>query len=298
MDQLVRSRLFHRKLHEWGLLEIAREIEAIKGETLDWERQRLNIDDNAWKKAIHRGIKPVILFAHPYVLISNPKRVSYYRRLAMVSQKSMSRVSLPIKSCEEGISHLSSQKALKIAHHLNKIICELVKADEVIDVREFDLWRGMAAGTQAQGSWHNEKGKEAASLINDIVINHIRTNNLGRAIGDQRFRLKDGRELVISSEPDIAIYDVPGKIQAAVEIKGGIDVAGVLERLGAALKSLSRAKRENPESITIFALPSVAMTEAFVREVEASSDVDYYFAHGDLVNDSSVQTKFFKLLGL
>jgi hypothetical protein len=77
LDQLLKSRLFHRKLHEWGLLEIAREIEEIKGEHLEWDKPKLNIDEDAWNKVIHRGIKPVTVFAHTLVLTENPRRVSY-----------------------------------------------------------------------------------------------------------------------------------------------------------------------------------------------------------------------------
>jgi hypothetical protein len=71
--------------------------------------------------------------------------------------------------------------------------------------------------------------------------------------------LKDGRTLTMGSEPDIAVYK-DGKIQVAIEIKGGIDTAGALEWFGAALKSLNRAKQENPESVTV-----LVVHEAFNR---------------------------------
>jgi hypothetical protein len=281
------------------LLEIAYEIERIKGEELNWDNTKLNISDNAWNKVIHGGVKPVTVFAHPNVLMSNPKRVGYYRMLAMVSQKSMDNVGISITKYEEGKEELSSDIALQIARHLNGIISDLISADEVIDAREFDLWRGMSAGTQAQGSWQNEKGFEAARLISEILIKHIRAKGLISAtLATSRFLLKDGRELVIGKEPDIGIYDRTGKILTAVEIKGGIDTAGVLERLGAALKSLSRAKRENPQSITILVVPSVAATETFKRDIKASKDIDYYFAHEELINNPSKQEEFFNLLGL
>lgn len=35
-DQLAKSQFFHARLHDWHLLETAREIEAVKGENLDW----------------------------------------------------------------------------------------------------------------------------------------------------------------------------------------------------------------------------------------------------------------------
>lgn len=301
LDQFLKSRVFHRKLHEWGLLEIAYEIESIKGEELDWDKSYLNIDDKAWNKVIHRGIKPVRVFAHPRVLMSNSRYVSYYRMLAMVSQKSMGNVGLPITRYEVGARYLDSKKAIEIVRHLNGIVSNLVNADEIVDAREFDLWRGMAAGTQAQGSWQNEKGKEAAQLVNEIVERHILENSLGELHvenGTRKFFLNDGRKLIIASEPDIGVYNASGEIERAVEIKGGIDTAGVLERLGAALKSLSRAKRDNPRSITILVLPSVAMTPAFIKEVKASKDVDYHFAHDELVKNPTQQKSFFDLLGM
>ena len=66
--------------------------------------------------------------------------------------------------------------------------------------------------------------------------------------------------LVFADEPDVAIYqnDVP---QVAVEVKGGIDPAGVLERIGAALKSLQRTRQENPNSVTVLILQDVSMTQ-------------------------------------
>jgi hypothetical protein len=75
---------------------------SIKGEDLAWNREDLGITNRAWNTVIHRGIKPVRVFAHPEVLIQNPKRIGYYRMLATVSQKLMSRVGLSILRYEEG----------------------------------------------------------------------------------------------------------------------------------------------------------------------------------------------------
>ena len=41
IDQITKSEFFHQKLHEWGLLEIAYELEGIKGEDLEWNRKDL-----------------------------------------------------------------------------------------------------------------------------------------------------------------------------------------------------------------------------------------------------------------
>ena len=68
------------------MLEIAREVEAVKGERLDWDRGALGITDGAWDKVIHHGIKPVIVFAHPEVLTNLSRSTGYYRTLAMFSR--------------------------------------------------------------------------------------------------------------------------------------------------------------------------------------------------------------------
>lgn len=300
IDQITKSEFFHQKLHEWGLLEIAYELEGIKGEVFEWNREELGITDRAWNKAIHRGIKPVRVFAHPEVLIQNPKRIGYYRMLAMVSQKSMSRVGLSINKYEGGKGQLNDETALHISKHLNKIVSILIEHDEKIDTREFDLWRGMAAGSQAQGSWQNTKGDRAEVVIKDLVERRIREKKLvveeiSRGKGEI-LKLRAGRQFVLGSEPDIGVYK-KGLIQIAVEIKGGIDPAGVLERFGAALKSLRRAKQENSKSITVLVMQGISLTTKAEEEIQNSeSIIDYFFTIEDIIGNEKVRKDLFKIL--
>lgn len=156
-DQNAKSEFFHEKLHEWGLLEIVDQLEQVRGEQLAWDLNALGISEQAWNKVVHSGIKPILLFAHPDILTTEIGVVSYYRMLAMVSQKSMNNVGLSITRYETGEVLPSPEKANALASHLNQIVSELVQADEKIDAREFFLWRGMTAGAQAQGSWGNSK---------------------------------------------------------------------------------------------------------------------------------------------
>ena len=300
IDQITKSEFFHQKLHEWGLLEIAYELEGIKGEELEWHLENLNITTKAWNRVIHRGIKPIRVFAHPEVLKQNPKRVGYYRMLAMVSQKSMARVGLSINRYEEGRSYLDDDAALEISKHLNKIISILIEHDETVDDREFDLWRGMAAGSQAQGSWQNTKGDRAEVVIKELIERRVREKGLifeEKAHGKgETLKLKDERLLILGSEPDIGIYE-DDIIQIAVEIKGGIDPAGVLERFGAALKSLRRAKQENPNSITILIMQGVSLTSKAMKEIDRSkSIIDYFFTIEDVIGNEDARKHLFKIL--
>jgi hypothetical protein len=305
LDQLTKSQLFHAKLHEWGLLEIAYEIEAIRGEQLDWDdKDALSIAERAWNKVIHRGIKPVRVFAHPAVLTANPRRISYYRMLAMVSQKSMNNVGLSVARHEAQGSPLTEDRALAIARHLNHIISILVDADEEVDAREFDLWRGMAAGAQAQGTSQNVKGQRAEKQVKELIEAYLQKRGLIAEItedkkgGTRVIRLTDGRRVVFASDPDTAIYTGGDDLESAIEIKGGIDTAGVLERLGATLKSLQHARSSGRRPKTVLVMPTTAMTTRFRADADASPDLDEYFAIEAVIADPAERRRFFAALSL
>jgi XcyI restriction endonuclease len=295
LDQLAKSSFFHRKLHEWKLLEVAEQIEQIHGETLNWSD--LNISEQAWNKIIHRGIMPIIVFAHPQVLTDISGAVAHYRMLSMVSQKSMKQVGINLDSYETGKPISDRALATLIAQHLNHIISTLIEDDETINVREFDLWRGMAAGSQAQGSWQNNKGTVAEIAIRGIILTRLLQQEI--SIHEQsanRIDLGEGRVLVFAAEPDIAIYK-NGIPEVVVEIKGGIDPAGVLERVGAALKSLRRARQENPSAVTILILQDASLTDRARTDLEINVEiVTHLFSAESITENETERERFFQQL--
>jgi len=286
LDQLTKSEFFHQRLHEWGLMEVAFQIESVRGEALTWDLDKLGVSEEAWNKVIHRG------------LMSVPRAVGYYRMLAMVSQKSMSRIGLSTVRYEQGRGLPDEQAAWSFARRLNGIISRLVEADEEIDAREFDLWRGMAAGSQAQGSWQNTKGKRVEILVKGIFQRRLRQK--GSVLFDKgvHMQLKDGRTVVFADEPDVGVYEGE-RIVAAVEIKGGIDTAGVLERVGAAIKSLSRAKESNPDSVTVLVLQGVSVTQRAQEDLETNkSVVNHWFTVEELLDSVEKRERLFALLAI
>ncbi len=300
LDQLAKSELFHQKLHEWGMLEISDQIEEVKGEILEWNLQNLGISQTAWNKVIHRGIKPIIVFAHPQVLINILCSVSYYRMLPMVSQKSMSQVGLSIIRYEQGSSLTDELIAIEISQHLNKIISYLIEGDEQINPREFNILRGMAAGAQAQGSWQNIKGNKVEIIIRGLLERRLKEQRLvtDEKTDNSTINLLDDRLIIFADEPDVAIYQ-DEKIIAALEIKGGIDQAGILERLGAAIKSLSRIKTINPESITVLILQGVSMTQQAIEDLNNHQlIVNYWFTLEEVLEDNQKQNELFTLLDI
>jgi hypothetical protein len=302
-DQVNKSHFFHQKLHEWGLLDVQDAIDQVSGDELAWhtpqERAALGISENAWNKIIHQGIKPVKVFAHPTVLTSLSRSVSYYRMLSMVSQKSTPHAGVGTAPYETGRRLPALEKALDIATQLNLIICQLIETDETVDPREFDLWRGMAAGSQAQGSWQNRKGDVGEELVRSIVRRRIGERELAEEIIEEanRLILRDGRTVVFASDPDIALYK-NGLPVVAIEIKGGIDTAGVHERYGAIGKSFEKPKRANPNCATILIIQSVSLTEAARESIDGNTSIDYWFTLEDLLTDSAKREGFLRLLGI
>jgi len=157
LDHLTKNVFLHQQLHEF--LAIAAKIEEIKGETLDWELNLLGISNLAWNKIIHRGIKPIIVFPHPVVLKTILGAVEYYRMIAMAHKESMTRVRWMEVPYESGESLPDKRTAAAIAMYLNQIISRLIELDEQIDAREFDLWRGVTVGSQAQCSWQSKSNR-------------------------------------------------------------------------------------------------------------------------------------------
>ncbi|MDX2075982.1 MAG: XcyI family restriction endonuclease [bacterium] len=293
LDQLAKSSFFQQKAQEWGLLKIAEAIEQIAGENLDW--QALAISELAWNKVIHRGIKPVIVFAHPVVLKTILGSVGYYRMLALVSQKSMKRIGLNLDTYETSKPLMDNDIAYQTATHLNHLISTLIEADTMLDKRNFDLWRGMSAGTQAQGAWQNNKGAIAEATIKQLLLQRLQSKSIAIEL-QNNINLGDGRTLIFSDEPDIAIYanSIP---LVAIEVKGGIDPAGILERVGATLKSLQRTYQENPQAITILIIQDVAMTVRAKEDLSFSAQtITHIFSIQALLESEIERLRLFEIM--
>lgn len=297
-DQLAKSQFFREKLHSWEMMQVAETIDAVQGEDLPWELADFGISQRSWDRVVHRGIKPVTVFAHPTVLQTITRAVTYYRMLAMVSQKSMNNLGLPVTRYESGEKQPDATQATALALHLNQVISSLVEMDGNIDAREFDLWRGMAAGTQAQGSWQNLKGQRVELQVKSLIRQRLREKGLIQTEQGNRIELTNGRFLHFADEPDIALYE-SNLIQVAIEIKGGIDTAAILERVGAAIKSLSRAKEENPAAHTVLLMPEVSFTQqASLDLLNNQNAVNYWFTVEAMLNNPATQQSVFRLLGI
>jgi len=295
-EQTTKSLFFHRKLHEWGLLEVAQAVEAFDGSQVEWRLPDLSISKRAWNRVIHSGIAPVRVFAHPAVLQSIARSVSYYRMLAMVSQKSMKNVGLDTEPYEQG-KVPDEAVALRLARHLNRIISRVVETETAprINAREIDLWRGMAAGSQAQGAWQNAKGSEYEVIVRQLLTAELATRDLVVEQSISQLTLSDGRKVIFGGDPDISLVKESRRL-AAVEVKGGIDPAGAHERLGASLKTLRDCKAQESRCVTLLLLRKGTLTSGLEERLNQSrGDITRWFAIEDLLDDAKLLDEFVRL---
>ncbi len=294
LEQTTKSLFFHQKLHEWGLVEVAQAVEAFDGSQVRWELTELRISERAWNRVIHSGIAPVRVFAHPEVLQQIPRSVGYYRMLAMVSQKSMKRVKLDTEPYELGKSLPDAATAHLLARHLNDIICRVVETEATspIRARELDLWRAMAADSQAQGAWQNAKGSEYELVVRQLLAAQLAARKLLEAQDASSLKLLGGSVIYFGADPDIRL-EKDGKWLSVIEVKGGIDSAGAHERLGASIKTLRDCKAREPECITILLLRKGTLTEGVKERIERSQqDITHWFTIEDLLDDERMREEF------
>jgi hypothetical protein len=139
------------------------------------------------------------------------------------------------------------------------------------------------------------------AVIKGMITRRIQNKSLllSESEDGRILHLTDGRTVAYASEPDLAFYDEAHTLLIAVEIKGGIDPAGVLERIGVVIKSLHRAKRENEDATTILLIPNISMTEQGKQElVIHGDDIDHWFTSEDVLNREDVKQALFEMLDI
>jgi hypothetical protein len=156
------------------------------------------------------------------------------------------------------------------ARLFNSFISHLIETDS-----SFSLEGALAAahlnfGAQINGSWRNQVGVSGSEDVKALLLNYFAEERLVkeavtkggvrlspasalRQVSEvQRFALKNGYEILFSSEPDVSVHNPKGITEVAIEVKAGLDPAGALERYGACKKSFDRALEENKAATTIY----------------------------------------------
>ena len=228
----------------------------------------------------------------------------YYRNIAALSQKSVGYLTKlnaqKIESAAVKETGLREDHALILARLFNQHVSLIVDAS-IQNLTKEELHGVLLASTGAQidGSWRNAIGEEAEKVVQRLLINEAKERQLLAALitrADSRnegydpvklseqlsnihnYRgvlLANQTSILFSSEPDISFLDASGNTVCAMEVKGGADPAGALERYGAAKKSFEESRRFAPDVYTIL-IASCITPEVHSRIVQDSTITSYY----------------------
>ncbi|PYJ70636.1 MAG: hypothetical protein DME76_04885 [Verrucomicrobia bacterium] len=152
-------------------------------------------------------------------------------------------------------------------------------------------------GISIDGSMRNKVGAVGEDRIrrmilewliaNDLVIKpSLKRDDLPEQLPGE-IQLKRGVTMRFSSEPDIA-FEQRSIVKATVEIKGGVDPAGTLERYGAAKKSFEHAVARSPQCRNFYI--GGVLTKELQRRIAADRLVEKTYSLIDLLKDENVRS--------
>jgi hypothetical protein len=303
----IRSLLIVTSLQKRKDIKALQSIESFSKE-LDWEPlEDLMIDRVVWKYVVHTmDYEPKYVFSHPSIIMFDKQTSLYYRCLCGLSLKSAKEYVGNVESMEEGKpkAKVSKDKALRLSQIYNTFMCSIIQNS--IDWTLENGKRTIIAtlGITLDGVMRNRIGEIAEERIRTLLLDWLIENNLivDPTITKEMllegntprvFRLVEDLVMRFGSEPDVAFYK-DAKLLATLEIKGGIDPAGALERYGAATKSFQHAIASNPHCKNFYV--GGIFTEELERRITSDRLVEKVFSVIDLLDVAEYRTVFFKEL--
>ena len=226
--------------------------------------ERLMISSAAWNHAAAINVPPELVFAHPVILKEHPETTLHYRGLALLSRKRVAQAGVAVTSWEDGTrkTAIPEKKALKAARIFNSIISSIIEGST--DWSLDNGYRNILAtmGITLDGMFRNEIGDMAEALVKNRITAWLKDRDLIKPEEppDRAYQLPDNTLMRYGSEPDISFLR-SNVLIATIEIKGGTDPAGALERLGAMTKSFE----ETPPGCVNFLVAGVITPEMQAR---------------------------------
>jgi XcyI restriction endonuclease len=102
--------------------------------------------------------------------------------------------------------------------------------------------------------------------------------------------LTNQTSILFSSEPDISLLDKQGSTVGVIEVKGGADPAGALERYGAAKKSFEESRRNNAQVKTI--LVASCITSEVQTRIQQDPTISLYFNLTEILSNPTISNQF------
>ncbi len=206
----------------------------------------LLIAEDAWRHVAPAGIEPRLVFAHPAVLAAIPEASLHYRGMALLSRKRVAEIAGHVERWEREPDKARVRRvtALRVSQLYNAVICSIILNNTAWTIE--NGYRNILAtiGITADGTMRNIIGQVAETAVKEQMLSWVQTHGLlatdTAAASDNAWTLLRGVVMRFGSEPDIS-FEKGGTLAALIEVKGGKDPAGALERLGAMKKTFDEA---------------------------------------------------------
>ena len=245
-DAIRRSALIAGRIRQRSDIKLKNLINQFP-KALDFSRlDDLMISEAARDHVVSSGIELKAVFAHPDLLVEHPRVSEYYRGIALLSQKRVATLAVPVASWEnpnrKTKAKVPDEKAKEVARLYNAVVSSIIQGST--DWTLENGYRNILAtmGIGLDGTMRNVIGQDAEKVVKERIKEWLDGEKLivGRNAEETAFDLPDGYKMRYGSEPDIEFRKVGNheeSVVATIEIKGGKDPAGALERLGAVQKS-------------------------------------------------------------
>ncbi len=322
LNYRLRSTFFYRKLKEYNTLSFPRIVaDLFPVEHLyAWdERGQWGIGEDAFKYVSGNSDFHLLqVFCHPKLIRENIRLLAYYRNVAALSQKSVRslvKTGVDIKKLEsdkENRLSLSESQALTFARLFNEHTTLIVDSSiQTFNKEELNGIVLASTGAQIDGSWRNTIGEEAEKVVQGLLVKEVKERNLIAALFPQKgstiepydanqleeqlgqielYRgvlLANRTTILFASEPDVSLLDQNGATILTIEIKGGTDRAGALERYGAAKKSFDKVRQTSPNAATILVASCITAEVQF--RIKQDPLITSFYNLTSLLSEGSVE---------
>ena len=258
-DARYKSELLSRLIKKRTDVDIREVIEDYRGRLRFSPLEELMISQAAWSHTEQIGVNPRLVFAHPDLLWEYPQTSQHYRGMALLSQKQVGQLAKPVARWEAGDLKRRPPRAacVAVSRLYNAVISSIIEgsADWALE----NGYRNIIAtmGIRLDGMYRNRIGRLAEDFIKGRIFEWLDERTLIRNTSTAGvFRLPKRTIMRYGSEPDVE-FTRGGRVIATIEIKGGKDPAGALERLGAMQKSFA----ETPAGCNNFLVAGVVTPE-------------------------------------
>ena len=243
-DAILRSALIDERIRQRTDIALRNWLSEYHKELDYFPLDALMISEKAWQHVQDGGIEPRMVFAHPALLREHPPVSAYYRGIALLSQKRVSDLATSVANWEQldKRSRVSEARSIDVACLYNTVISSIIEgaADWTLENGYRNIIANMGIGLD--GTIRNVIGQDAERTIKDRIGQWLASVDLIESYDSSQtvHQLPNNYSMRFASEPDIEFRQaIEGaeRVIATIEIKGGKDPAGALERLGAIQKS-------------------------------------------------------------